>query len=69
MTRAQRQELAYWLTLAFRLEREPRRAINGLVLTAARRSSDSTSLTTNQSAAGSPRGRPCQRLSINPSIG
>jgi hypothetical protein len=32
-----RQELAYWLTLAFRLEREPRRATNGLVLTAARR--------------------------------
>jgi len=32
-----RQELAYWLTLAFRLEREPRRSINGLVLTADRR--------------------------------
>jgi DNA recombination-mediator protein A len=37
MTRQQRQMLAYWLTLAFRLEREPRRAINGLVLTADRR--------------------------------
>lgn len=37
MNRQQRQSLAYWLTLAFRLEREPRRAINGLVLTADRR--------------------------------
>ncbi|MFP2925453.1 DNA-processing protein DprA [Pyxidicoccus sp. 3LG] len=32
-----RRESAYWLTLAFKLEREPRRAINGLVLTADRR--------------------------------
>jgi predicted Rossmann fold nucleotide-binding protein DprA/Smf involved in DNA uptake len=33
----QRREWAYWLTLAFRLDGEPRRAINGLVLTADRR--------------------------------
>jgi predicted Rossmann fold nucleotide-binding protein DprA/Smf involved in DNA uptake len=33
----ERRELAYWLTLAFRLERVPRRSINGLVLTADRR--------------------------------
>jgi hypothetical protein len=32
-----RREWSYWLTLAFRLEREPRRAINGLVLTADRK--------------------------------
>jgi DNA recombination-mediator protein A len=32
-----RRSMAYWLTLAFRLEREPRRAINGLVLTADRK--------------------------------
>jgi hypothetical protein len=33
---AHRREAAYWLTLAFKLEREPRRNINGLVLTADR---------------------------------
>lgn len=32
-----RRESAYWLTLAFKLERESRRSINGLVLTADRR--------------------------------
>jgi hypothetical protein len=37
MSSQQRREWAYWLTLAFRLERESRRAINGLVLTADRR--------------------------------
>lgn len=37
MTPQERREWAYWLTLAFRLEREPRRAINGLVLTADRK--------------------------------
>ncbi len=37
MNAQQRREWAYWLTLAFRLEGEPRRAINGLVLTADRR--------------------------------
>jgi len=31
-----RREAAYWLALAFRLEREPRRNLNGLVLTADR---------------------------------
>jgi hypothetical protein len=35
---SQRREWAYWLTLAFRLEGEARRAINGLVLTADRKS-------------------------------
>jgi predicted Rossmann fold nucleotide-binding protein DprA/Smf involved in DNA uptake len=33
----QRREWAYWLTLAFRLEGETRRSINGLVLTADRK--------------------------------
>lgn len=37
MTRNERREMAYWLTLAFRLEKEPRRAINALVLTADRK--------------------------------
>ncbi|HEX9607170.1 MAG TPA: DNA-processing protein DprA, partial [Gemmatimonadaceae bacterium] len=37
MKRHDRREMAYWLTLAFRLQGEPRRAINGLVLTADRR--------------------------------
>jgi hypothetical protein len=37
MNAQQRREWAYWLTLAFRLEREPRRSINGLVLTADRK--------------------------------
>ena len=37
MTQRTPQELAYWLTLAFRLEGVPRRTINGLVLTADRR--------------------------------
>jgi predicted Rossmann fold nucleotide-binding protein DprA/Smf involved in DNA uptake len=37
MTIQQRREWAYWLTLAFRLERESRRTINGLVLTADRK--------------------------------
>ncbi len=37
MNAPQRREWAYWLTLAFRLEREPRRAINGLVFSADRR--------------------------------
>lgn len=37
MNRQERRDIAYWLTLAFRLEREPRRAINGLVLTADRK--------------------------------
>lgn len=36
MTQRTPQELAYWLTLALRLEGIPRRAINGLVLTADR---------------------------------
>lgn len=31
-----RREAAYWLTLAFKLEKEPRRHLNGLVLTADR---------------------------------
>lgn len=39
MTQRTPQELAYWLTLAFRLEGVPRRTINGLVLTADRRAS------------------------------
>lgn len=56
MTRAQRQEFAYWLTLAFRLEREPRPAINGLVLTAARRSS----LTLLDLVRMEPRDRPAE---------
>lgn len=37
MTQRTPQELAYWLTLALRLEGVPRRTINGLVLTADRR--------------------------------
>jgi len=37
MTGHERREMAYWLTLAFLLEREPRRGINGLVLTADRK--------------------------------
>jgi predicted Rossmann fold nucleotide-binding protein DprA/Smf involved in DNA uptake len=37
ITSQQRREWAYWLTLAFRLEGEPRRTINGLVLTADRK--------------------------------
>jgi predicted Rossmann fold nucleotide-binding protein DprA/Smf involved in DNA uptake len=37
ITPQQRREWAYWLTLAFRLEGEPRRALNGLVLTADRK--------------------------------
>jgi len=37
MSNNQRREWAYWLTLAFRLEGEPRRSINGLVLTADRK--------------------------------
>lgn len=37
MSSQQRREWAYWLTVAFRLEGEPRRAINGLVLTADRK--------------------------------
>jgi predicted Rossmann fold nucleotide-binding protein DprA/Smf involved in DNA uptake len=32
-----RRELSYWLTFAFRLDREPRRSLNGLVLTADRK--------------------------------
>jgi DNA recombination-mediator protein A len=39
MTHRTPQELAYWLTLALRLEGVPRRTINGLVLTADRRAS------------------------------
>jgi hypothetical protein len=37
MSAQQRREWAYWLTLAFRLEGETRRSINGLVLTADRK--------------------------------
>lgn len=37
MNSQQRREWAYWLTLAFRLNGEPRRAINGLALTADRK--------------------------------
>ena len=37
MSPKERRTLAYWLTLAFRLEREPRPSINGLVLTADRK--------------------------------
>lgn len=37
MNSNQRREWAYWLTLAFRLDGEPRRSINGLVLTADRK--------------------------------